>query len=103
LGAVKRQSLRGQQTQLPRLYELEPELFRANRLFVTIDPIDDIESLLKFGTEDNLMIGTDYSHTDISANLSALDEVRGWADEGRISKIQATKILESNSKAFYGL
>ena len=31
------------------------------------------------------MIGTDYSHTDISANLSALDEVRGWADEGRIS------------------
>jgi hypothetical protein len=49
------------------LFELEPELFRANRLFVTIDPIDDdIESLLKFGTEDNLMIGIDYSHIDIS-------------------------------------
>jgi predicted TIM-barrel fold metal-dependent hydrolase len=88
---------------LPRLFELEPELFRVNRLFVTIDPIDDIESLLKFGTEDNLMIGTDYSHTDISANLSALDEVRSWADEGRISDAQAHKILESNSKAFYGL
>jgi predicted TIM-barrel fold metal-dependent hydrolase len=41
LGAVKRQALRGQQTRLPRLFELEPELFRANRLFVTIDPIDD--------------------------------------------------------------
>jgi predicted TIM-barrel fold metal-dependent hydrolase len=103
LGAVKRQSLRGQQSRLPRLFELEPELFRANRLFVTIDPIDDIESLLKFGTEDNLMIGTDYSHTDISANLSALDEVRSWADEGRISNAQAYKILESNSQAFYGL
>ena len=88
---------------MPRLFELEPELFRANRLFVTIDPIDDIESLLKFGTEDNLMIGTDYSHTDISANLSALDEVRGWADEGRITNAQARKILESNSQAFYGL
>jgi hypothetical protein len=49
---------------LPRLFELEPELFRNNRLFVTIDPIDDIESLLKFGTEDNLMIGTDYSNTE---------------------------------------
>jgi len=103
LGAVKRQSLRGQQTTLPRLYELEPEMFRANRLFVTIDPIDDIESLLKFGTEDNLMIGTDYSHTDISANLSALDEVRGWVDGGRISNAQARKILETNSRAFYGL
>ena len=49
------------------------------------------------------MIGTDYSHTDISANLSALDEVRSWADEGRISNAQARKILESNSQAFYGL
>ena len=103
LGAVKRQTLRGQQTRLPNLYELEPELFRANRMFVTIDPIDDIESILKFGTEDNLMIGTDYSHTDISANLSALDEVRGWVDEGRISNAQAHKILETNSQTFYGL
>ena len=103
LAAVKRQSLRGQQTRLPNLYELEPELFRANRLFVTIDPIDDIESVLKFGTEDNLMIGTDYSHTDISANLSALDEVRSWVHEGRISSAQAEKILEKNSQAFYGL
>jgi predicted TIM-barrel fold metal-dependent hydrolase len=103
LGAVRRQTLRGQQTQLPRLYELEPDMFRANRLFVTIDPIDDIESLLKFGTEDNLMIGTDYSHTDISANLSALDEVRGWAEQGIISQAQAKKILETNSQAFYGL
>src|SRR5918996_5780181 len=50
-----RSSPRGQQSRLPRLFELEPELFRANRLFVTIDPIDnDIEYLLKFGTEDNL-------------------------------------------------
>ena len=88
---------------MPNLYELEPELFRANRMFVTIDPIDDIESVLKFGTEDSLMIGTDYSHTDISANLSALDEVRGWVDEGRISNAQADKILQSNSQAFYGL
>ena len=86
-----------------RLFQLEPELFRTNRLFVTIDPIDDIESLLKFGTEDNLMIGTDYSNTDISANLSALDEVREWVDDGRISSAQAHKILETNSQVFYGL
>ena len=103
LGAQKRVTLRGQKNRLPNLYELEPELFRANRVFITIDPIDDIESLLRFGTDDSLMIGTDYSHTDISANLSALDEVRSWADRGRISKAQAHKILESNSQAFYGL
>ncbi|HZD42007.1 MAG TPA: hypothetical protein VE131_14895, partial [Terriglobales bacterium] len=66
-------------------------------------PLDEIEFLLKFGTEDSLMIGTDYSHTDISANLSALDEVRKWAEEGRISAVQAGKILEGNPRAFYGL
>jgi predicted TIM-barrel fold metal-dependent hydrolase len=103
LGAQKRVTLRGQQTRLPRLYDLEPELFRANRLFVTLDPIDDVESLLKFATEDHLMIGTDYSHTDISANLSALDEVRRWAEQGRITHAQARKILETNSRGFYGL
>ena len=103
LGAVKRQSLRGKGVRMPNLYDLEPEMFRANRLFVTIDPIDDIESILKFGTEDHLMIGTDYSHTDISANLSALDEVKGWVDEGRLNSGQAHKILESNSKEFYRL
>ncbi|MFN0069898.1 MAG: amidohydrolase family protein [Chloroflexota bacterium] len=103
LGAQKRQALRGKQNQFPRLTELEPELFRENRFYVTIDPIDDVESILQFGTEDSLMIGTDYSHTDISANLSALDEVRGWADAGRITHDQARKILETNSQVFYGL
>lgn len=103
LGAQKRALLRGKQTQLPHLFDLEPEMFRENRTFITLDPIDDIESILKFGTEDNLMIGTDYSHTDISANLSGLNEVRNWVDEGRISVRQADKILDANSRAFYGL
>jgi predicted TIM-barrel fold metal-dependent hydrolase len=103
LGAVKRQSLRGQQTRLPRLFELEPQIFRANRIYITIDPIDDVESLLQFGTEDSLMIGTDYSHTDISANLSGIDEVRTWVEQGRITQAQGRKILATNSQTFYGL
>ncbi|MDE0031451.1 MAG: hypothetical protein OXU42_18885, partial [Deltaproteobacteria bacterium] len=67
------------------------------------DPIDDVEALLKFHTEDNLIIGTDYSHTDISANLSGLAEVHNWVDEGRINTEQAEKILNTNSRVFYGL
>ncbi len=34
---------------------------------VAIDPVGDIEYLLTLGTEDNLMIGTDYRHSDVSA------------------------------------
>ena len=103
LGARIRQAERGLDRRMPHLYELAPELFRENRAFITIDLIDDIESILAFGTEDNLMIGTDYSHTDISANLGALSGVHSWVDEGRISDDQAHKILESNAQGFYGL
>ncbi len=83
--------------------DLMHDLFRANRLFVTIDPVDDIEYLLRFGTEDNLMIGTDYSHSDPSADIGALAEVKRWAEQGRISKEVACKILEKNPQRFYGL
>ena len=103
VGARVRQADRGLDRQLPQLYELAPELFRDNRAFITVDLIDDIENILKFGTEDNLMIGTDYSHTDISANLSAFSGVQSWVDEGRISEGQAQKILNNNARAFYGL
>ena len=103
LGARKRVALRGKSTRLPDLVELAPELFRENRAFVTVDGIDDIESVLKFGTEDNLMIGTDYSHTDISANLSALAGVRDWVSAGKLREEQARKMLETNPQVFYGL
>jgi predicted TIM-barrel fold metal-dependent hydrolase len=83
-------------------FELSRDLFRSSRLFVAIDPLDDIDYLLSLGLEDNLMIGTDYCHSDVSANLSALDEVSRWADEGRISKAVAHKILYTNPRVFYG-
>ncbi len=92
-----------------RIHEENPtvppsaSLFRDNRLYISIDPVDDIQYLLSLGAEDNLIIGTDYSHTDPSANLNALGEVRRWAQEGRISSDNAAKILERNPAALYGL
>ena len=49
------------------------------------------------------MIGTDYSHTDISANLEAFSGVKNWINEGRITNPQAEKLLSSNAREFYGL
>ena len=82
---------------------MKEDLFRADRLFVTIDSVDRIEHLLPLGLEDNLMIGTDYSHSDPSANIAALREVEEWAESGRISEAAARKMLEDNPRAFYGL
>jgi len=104
LQAQERTALdRGTRTRPAPGLDLAKDLFRANRMFVTVDAVDDIEYLLGFGLEDNLMIGTDYSHSDISANAGALERVREWAREGRISEAVAHKILEDNPAAFYGL
>lgn len=86
-----------------QIFSWGEDLFRSNRLFVAIDPEDDIEYLLRLGAEDNLMIGTDYCHSDISANVNALEEVKGWAEQGRIRDVVAHKILETNPQTFYGL
>ena len=84
-------------------FELHQNIFRENRLFVAIDPVDDIEYLLGLGAEDHLMIGTDYCHSDISANAGALNEVHQWVREERISEAQAQKLLDTNPRAFYGI
>ncbi len=85
-----------------RRFELGEDLFRSNRLFVAIDPLEDISHVLSLGMEDNLMIGSDYTHFDTSAQPDALQQVRTWVDEGRISETVGRKILEDNPTAFYG-
>lgn len=87
----------------PQTFELPEDLFRTNRLYVALDAADDIGYLLRLGAEDNLMIGTDYCHSDVSAYTSALDEVRGWVRSGRITQAVADKILSTNPQRFYGL
>jgi predicted TIM-barrel fold metal-dependent hydrolase len=103
--AEKRQQMRdqGKVLGLMELMDLNRDLFRTNRVYVTVDPVDDVEYLIKLGLEDSLMIGTDYSHHDISANLNAFDEVRSWANEGRISQAAVQKMFEANPAACYGL
>src|SRR5258706_2510161 len=56
LGAQQRAQQRGPGYPFTPLFHLSPELFRSNPIFVTIDAIDDIESLLKFGPQDSPMI-----------------------------------------------
>lgn len=105
MGSEQRQKLRDQNKMLSmtELIDSHRKLFKDNRMFITIDPVDDVEYLLKLGTEDSLIIGTDYSHHDMSANLNALSEVQQWAEQGKITQAVATKILERNPQELYGL
>ena len=103
LATLQRQKELGDTRSRRRGVALKDDLFRNDRLFVTLDSVDKIEQLLPFGLEDSLMIGTDYSHSDPSANIAALQEVQTWANTGKISEAVASKILEGNPRSFYGL
>jgi predicted TIM-barrel fold metal-dependent hydrolase len=78
-------------------------VFKEDRLYVTTHSHEDIPYLMNFGAEDHLMIGTDYSHADQSADIEAIDLVRKMGVDGRLREEQVRKILEDNPRNFYGL
>jgi hypothetical protein len=83
--------------------DFKEDLFRRNRFYVACQTNDDLPYILKYGTEDSLMIGTDYSHADQSAEIGALDVIEERAKRGDISPTVARKILDDNPRRFYGL
>jgi predicted TIM-barrel fold metal-dependent hydrolase len=84
-------------------FDPRKDLFRGYRFYVTCESTDDIPYILQFGTEDSLMVGTDYSHADQSSEMEALDIVEQRAEQGQFSKEVARKILDDNPRRFYGL
>lgn len=84
-------------------FDYKTELFSRCRFYVACDTTDDIPYILKFASEDSLMIGTDYTHADQSAELRALDVIDRMGDEGVIPSGVAKKIVDDNPRRFYGI
>jgi predicted TIM-barrel fold metal-dependent hydrolase len=82
---------------------LDLDLFRRSRIYVACQSQDDLPYILTFGTEDNLVVGTDYTHADQSAEMMALDIVEQRGARGEIPAEVARKILDDNPRRFYGL
>ena len=79
---------------------LEADLLNAHRIYLTCQNDDDIPYILKSAGEDNLLIGTDYGHSDNASELLAL---RALGDKGELGSAVIDKILYENPKTFYGL
>jgi predicted TIM-barrel fold metal-dependent hydrolase len=56
--------------------------------------------VLKYAGEDNIVIGTDYGHTDASSEVDAIEVFR---NNSEVSDTVKTKILDDNPRAAYGL
>ena len=80
--------------------EVSSEILGKNRMYVACQTDDDLDYVLQYAGEDNLVMGTDYGHADTSAELDALNTLR------RTSVVSAAvldKILDDNPRALYGL
>ncbi len=86
-----------------RPFDFKEDLFRDSHFYVACDSTDDLPYILQFGTEDRLMVGTDYTHADQSAELDALDIIERKAASEEIPSEVARKILDDNPRRFYGL
>lgn len=89
---------------LKRLYgkELDPNfhLLRDNNMYVGCQTDDDLPYVLKYAGDDNLVIGSDYGHSDTATELEAL---RHLGQMKQVSPSAVKKILNDNARAFYGL
>ena len=56
--------------------------------------------MLKYGGEDNIVIGTDYGHSDASSQVDAITVFRRNDSIGEEAK---KKILDDNPRALYAL
>lgn len=97
---IKDLGIRGKAARAP--YDFKTEFLAHNRFYVTCDTEDDIAQLLNFGTEDFLMLGTDYTHVDQSHELDAHRALMDQADKAGFGSA-AAKIVDANARAFYGL
>ncbi len=79
---------------------LGPNPLAENRMYVACQTNDDIPYIIKHAGEDNLVIGSDYGHSDTSSELEALRNLRG---NGGLPEGTVRKILEDNPRALYGL
>lgn len=79
---------------------LDQDLLKDNRMFVTFQNDDDVAYILQSFSEDNLIIGTDYGHSD---NASEIEALKKFQREGKVSERAVSKILDANPAAFYGI
>jgi predicted TIM-barrel fold metal-dependent hydrolase len=77
--------------------------FEGNRVYVTCEVDEDFPMLLRYISEDNLLVGSDYTHNDPSREKDFIIKLQEQADRGTISQTVVQKILWDNPRAFYSL
>jgi len=81
-------------------HEIPPNPFSAFKIYVTAQTDDDFPYVFKYAGEDNIIIGTDYGHTDASSEIDAITVFKGLKD---VSDSAKKKVLNDNPRALFAL
>ncbi len=84
-------------------FEVQDDLFRANRCFVTCQVDEDLPYILQFAAPETFVVGSDYGHSDPSVEHQFLPMLEARARDGAIPPDAVRKITYDNAKALYGL
>ncbi|MEK9682936.1 MAG: amidohydrolase family protein [Rhodospirillaceae bacterium] len=80
--------------------DMSPTIMADNRMWVACQVTDDLDWVIKYAGETQIVVGTDYGHNDTSTEIQAL---RKLSNDGKVAPEVAAKILDSNARALYGL
>ncbi len=75
-------------------------LLREYGMYITCENSDDLAYIVKEAGEDNLVIGTDYGHTDTSSDI---DAIKTFQERSDLSADVKQKILGANARALYAI
>jgi predicted TIM-barrel fold metal-dependent hydrolase len=79
---------------------LSKTLLKDNKMFVAVQTTDNLKLIVDTVGEENLVVGTDYGHSDTSSEILALRRIR---DDGKLQAPAVNRILDDNARALYGL
>lgn len=75
-------------------------LLTDNNFYITTQKTDQLHWLLDAIGDDNLIVGTDYGHNDVSVEIEIIRRMR---KDGAIPAASANKILGGNPSRLYGI
>jgi uncharacterized protein len=78
-------------------------IFETNRVWTTCEVDEDLSTVLRYISEDHLLVGSDYGHNDPSQEHGFVAKLRQLAASGVISPDAPEKIMWDNPRRFYGL
>ncbi|MBD86361.1 MAG: hypothetical protein CL743_07635 [Chloroflexi bacterium] len=81
-------------------WDLGDDILGENGMYVACQTNDDLPYILEHVSGDNLVIGSDYGHSDTSSELEALRHLKS---DGRIESSVVDKILSENPSKLYAI